>query len=120
MALLFLYATIRVLKMKRGKIVLFDTRYNGKNKKPAPYRAVPSVIHLLNHKLLDTHNMIVISDDKPHNFLVFKMSKLMAKIEARGEQLILTDNEYWGAITESDFDTFIAKWFKEEALPLVI
>ena len=99
---------------------MYDTRYNGKNKKSAPYRAVPKVIHLLNHKLLDTHSMIVISDDTPHSFLVFKMSKLMAKIEAKGEQLILTDNEYWGAITEKDFDTFITKWVKEEALPLVI
>lgn len=99
---------------------MYDTRYNGKNKTPAPYRAVPKTIHVLNHKLLETHNMIVISGDAPHTFLVFKMSELMAKIEAKGEQLILTDNEYWGVITESDFDTFIAKWFKEEALPLVL
>lgn len=99
---------------------MYDTRYNGKNKKSAPYRAVPKTIHILNHKLLATHNMIVISDDAPHTFLVFKMSKLMAKIEAKGEQLILTDNEYWGVITEVDFDTFIAKWFKEKAVPLVL
>lgn len=64
--------------------------------------------------------MIVISDDAPHTFLVFKMSELMAKLEAHGETLILTDNEYWGKIAEEDFDEFVSKWFKEEAVPLAV